>query len=94
MKGTHLARLALDLGRVLVPMKGMHLEVERFDARKADLLSEGDLFYLVLDGEVVLDLPQKAFVHLRSGEATSVPAGTPHTLSPIEAVILLSARPT
>ncbi|GBD40352.1 hypothetical protein HRbin38_00207 [bacterium HR38] len=77
----HLLRLARE-GRVEVPgvpVRGYTLvgEEERQDMA----------FYLVLEGELVIDLPQGQYLHLKRGEAARVTE--PHRLVPVERVVLL-----
>ena len=77
----HLLRLARE-GRVEVPgvpVRGYTLvgEEEREDMA----------FYLVLEGELVIDLPQGQYLHLKRGEAARVTE--PHRLVPVERAGLL-----
>ncbi|GAA6742724.1 cupin domain-containing protein [Thermus antranikianii] len=77
----HLLRLARE-GRVEVPgvpVRGYTLvgEEEREDMA----------FYLVLEGELVIDLPQGQYLHLKRGEAARVTE--PHRLVPVERAVLL-----
>ncbi|ETN87888.1 hypothetical protein CSW37_06435 [Thermus scotoductus] len=77
----HLLRLARE-GKVEVPgvpVRGYTLvgEEERQDMA----------FYLVLEGELVIDLPQGQYLHLKRGEAARVTE--PHRLVPVERVVLL-----
>ncbi|WP_135257089.1 hypothetical protein [Thermus caldilimi] len=77
----HLLRLARE-GRVEVPgvpVRGYTLvgEEER----------QGMAFYLVLEGELVIDLPQGQYLHLKRGEAARVTE--PHRLVPVERAVLL-----
>ena len=47
-------------------------------------------WYVCLSGEVLLDLPHGAFVHLRTGETARLEAGMTRTLTPVrEATVLL-----
>ncbi|MFX8106500.1 hypothetical protein ABTK92_19335, partial [Acinetobacter baumannii] len=71
----HLLRLARE-GKVEVPgvpVRGYTLvgEEERQDMA----------FYLVLEGELVIDLPQGQYLHLKRGEAARVTE--PHRLVPV-----------
>ncbi|QWK22472.1 hypothetical protein [Thermus antranikianii] len=77
----HLLRLARE-GKVEVPgvpVRGYTLvgEEEREDMA----------FYLVLEGELVIDLPQGQYLHLKRGEAARVTE--PHRLVPVERAVLL-----
>lgn len=77
----HLLRLARE-GRVEVP--GLPL--------RAYALKEGEerfqkAFYLLLEGELVIDLPEGRYLHLRRGEGAWV--GEPHRLLPVERAVLL-----
>ncbi|GAA5337188.1 hypothetical protein [Thermus antranikianii] len=77
----HLLRLARE-GKVEVPgvpVRGYTLvgEEERQDRA----------FYLVLEGELVIDLPQGQYLHLKRGEAARVTE--PHRLVPVERAVLL-----
>ncbi|WP_105317224.1 hypothetical protein [Thermus tenuipuniceus] len=77
----HLLRLARE-GKVEVPgvpVRGYTLvgEEERQDMA----------FYLVLEGELVIDLPQGQYLHLKKGEAARVTE--PHRLVPVERVVLV-----
>lgn len=42
--------------------------------------------YLLLEGEVVIDLPDKSYLHLRRGEAAHLEG--PHLISPIDPSII------
>ena len=47
----------------------------------------GPAFYLLLEGELVVDLPEGRYLHLRRGEAARVTE--PHRLLPVERAVLL-----
>ena len=47
--------------------------------------------YLVLTGELLVDLPDGSYLHLRQGEAADVEG--PHALSPIEEAVVLTWKP-
>jgi len=74
----HLVRLAKKQGEVRFPdVKGFrtvwleHPE-EVTEAR----------MYLLLEGEIVIDLPDHTYLHLRRGEAAHL--GGPHKITPID----------
>ncbi|WP_018111525.1 hypothetical protein [Thermus igniterrae] len=78
----HLLRLARE-GRVEVPglpVQAYALEGESERAGEA-------VFYLLLEGELVIDLPQGRYLHLRRGEAARI--SEPHRLLPVERAVLL-----
>ena len=47
----------------------------------------GPAFCLLLEGELVVDLPEGRYLHLRRGEAARVTE--PHRLLPVERAVLL-----
>ncbi|GLV49122.1 hypothetical protein TJA_22240 [Thermus sp. LT1-2-5] len=47
----------------------------------------GTAFYLLLEGELVIDLPEGRYLHLRKGEAAWVKE--PHRLLPVAQAVLL-----
>ncbi len=53
---------------------------------RAPKVGEG-AFYLVLEGELLIDLPQGAYLHLRRGEGARVFG--PHHLVPVEGAVVL-----
>ena len=61
------------------------LEVRRLTA--AQTRGEGRALYLLVAGELLIDLPDGRYLHLRAGEAADVD-GT-HALSPIEEAVVL-----
>lgn len=77
----HLLRLAREEKVEVpgVPVRGYTL-VEKEER-------EDMAFYLVLEGELVIDLPQGQYLHLKRGEAARVTE--PHRLVPVERVVLL-----
>lgn len=77
----HLLRLARE-GKVEVP--GVPVRAYPLDREEG---REGKGFYLVLEGELVIDLPQGQYLHLKRGEAAWVTE--PHRLVPVERVVLL-----
>ncbi|GGM98341.1 hypothetical protein GCM10007092_10210 [Thermus composti] len=44
-------------------------------------------FYLLLEGELVIDLPEGRYLHLKRGEAAWITE--PHRLLPVEGAVLL-----
>ena len=48
---------------------------------------EESAFYLLLEGELVMDLPEGRYLHLRPGEAAWV--REPHRLLPVKRAVLL-----
>ncbi len=80
----HLLRLARE-GEVGWP--GLPLKAYPLEARAE---RDGGAFYLVLEGEVVVDLPEGAYLHLRPGEAAWIKA--PHVLLPVGRVVILEVR--
>lgn len=77
----HLLRLARE-GKVEVP--GM--AVRAYSLTREEERGEGG-FYLVLEGELVIDLPQGRYLHLKRGEAARVTE--PHRLVPVERAVVL-----
>jgi hypothetical protein len=74
------------------PLEGVSVTTMFLTEPRSELL-EVEVFYLALEGQVVLDLPSEAgpgeFVHLRKLETIKVSKGTRVALSPIgEAVVL------
>ncbi|WP_027480579.1 hypothetical protein [Deinococcus pimensis] len=86
----HLVRLAKATPNAPVALPGtdgrmtsVHLATRLPDAPL-------DRWYVCLAGEVLVDLPYGAFVHLRAGETARVTAGTARTLTPVrEATVLV-----
>ncbi|AEB10872.1 hypothetical protein [Marinithermus hydrothermalis] len=78
----HLARLARAQGEVTLPaapaFRAVHL-VQRAAVDEKRL-------YILLEGELVIDLPDGSYLHLKPGEAAQVPA--PHVLVPIEEAVI------
>ena len=93
MKGTNLVSVANSQRTDLpFPLEGVQVTTLFLLEPRTELL-EVEVFFLALEGQVVLDLPSAAgpgeFVHLRKGEAVKVAAGTRAVLSPVgEAVVL------
>lgn len=77
----HLLRLARE-GRVEVP--GLAVRAYLLTQEEG---REGAGFYLVLEGELVVDLPEGRYLHLKRGEAARVTE--PHRLLPVERAVLL-----
>jgi hypothetical protein len=98
MKGINLVSVAHSQRTDLpFPLEGVNVTTLFLTAPRTETL-EVEVFYLALEGQVVLDLPSNAgpgeFVHLRKGEAVKVLAGTQAVLSPVgEAVVLRIATP-
>ncbi|WP_040684426.1 hypothetical protein [Thermus aquaticus] len=77
----HLLRLARE-GKVEVP----GLPLRAYTLKGPEEGREG-AFYLLLEGELVIDLPEGRYLHLRRGEAAWV--REPHRLLPVERAVLL-----
>ncbi|WP_022798376.1 hypothetical protein [Thermus islandicus] len=77
----HLLRLARE-GVVEVP--GVPLRAYALTAPEGP--REG-AFYLLLEGELVIDLPEGRYLHLRRGEGAVV--REPHRLLPVAGAVLL-----
>jgi len=77
----HLLRLARE-GQVEVP--GLPLKAYTL---KAPEEREESAFYLILEGELVIDLPEGRYFHLRRGEGAWVQE--PHRLLPVERAVLM-----
>ncbi len=78
----HLVRLARAQGEVTLPaVPGF--QAVRLVARRA---VEEKRLYILLAGELVIDLPDGSYLHLKPGEAAQVPA--PHVLVPIEEAVV------
>lgn len=74
----HLIRLSKAHGETGFP------EVPGFRSywlREPQQVQEARL-YLLLEGEVVIDLPDQSYLHLRRGEAAHLSG--PHTITPID----------
>jgi mannose-6-phosphate isomerase-like protein (cupin superfamily) len=87
MKGTHLARVArAQHAGFRVPLEGVLTETLWMTTPSTENITSQTIF-LVLEGEVVVDLPDD-FVHLRRGEAVTL---EPQTVkfSPVEMCVLL-----
>ncbi|HGY09502.1 MAG TPA: hypothetical protein ENK37_05550 [Oceanithermus profundus] len=65
------------------------MEVRRLAAPAAQ--AEGRVLYLVLAGELLVDLPDGRYLHLHRGDAADVDG--PHALSPIEEAVVLAWKP-
>ena len=93
MKGTNLVSVVRSQRTDLpFPLEGVRVTTLFLTEPRTELLAV-EVFFLALEGQVVLDLPSAAgpgeFVHLRKGEAVKVLAGTRAVLSPVgEAVVL------
>ncbi|GIW24616.1 hypothetical protein [Meiothermus sp.] len=78
----HLVRLAKKQGEARFP------GLEGF---RAYLLSQPESvqearMYVLLEGEVVIDLPDQSYLHLRKGEAAYL--DQPHRISPIDPSVI------
>ena len=83
-----LAELA-SAGRFNLPgWPGM--EVRRLTA--VETRGGGRAFYLLVAGELLVDLPDGSYLHLRPGEAADVEGA--HALSPIEEAVVLEWTPS
>ncbi|WP_152640232.1 hypothetical protein [Thermus filiformis] len=81
----HLKRLAKEKE---VRFPGVeHLRV--YEAREREERT-GEFVYVVLEGEVVIDLPDGRYLHLRPFEAAHLTG--PHLLLPVERALLLEIR--
>ncbi|GIW35376.1 hypothetical protein [Meiothermus sp.] len=83
----HLVRLAKRLGEARFP------GLEGFRAyllTQPEQVSEARL-YLLLEGEVVIDLPDQNYLHLRKGEAAHLQQ--PHLISPIDPSVIAVWEP-
>ncbi|MCS6868240.1 MAG: hypothetical protein NZ846_06700 [Thermus sp.] len=78
----HLLRLARE-GVVEVP----GLPVRAYALREEEARSGQGVFYVVLEGELVIDLPEGRYLHLKRGEGAKV--SEPHRLLPVEKAVLL-----
>jgi mannose-6-phosphate isomerase-like protein (cupin superfamily) len=91
MKGVNLARVARAQAPgtpLAVPLTGASIEVVRLHSPLPDD-EQREVFYLALEGELVVDMPLGQFAHLTPGDSVTVPAGTSRRLCPVgEAVIL------
>jgi len=52
----------------------------------------GRYLYVLLSGELLIDLPDGRYLHLHSGDAAQTEAG--HTLTPIEEAVVLEWKPS
>lgn len=78
----HLIRLAKAQGEARFPgVKGFRSYV----LKAPEEVTEARM-YLLLEGEVVVDLPDKSYLHLRRGEAAHLEG--PHLLTPIDPSVL------
>jgi hypothetical protein len=78
----HLVRLARRQGEARFP------SIEGF---RSYLLTQPEqvgeaCLYVLLEGEVVIDLPDKSYLHLRKGEAAHLRG--PHLISPIDPSVI------
>ncbi|WP_038058399.1 hypothetical protein [Thermus amyloliquefaciens] len=80
----HLLRLARE-GRVEVP--GLPVRAYSLALEASQEERQGQGFYLVLEGELVIDLPGGRYLHLKRGEAAQVTE--PHRLVPVERAVIL-----
>lgn len=87
MKGTHLARVArAQQAGFRLPLEGVRVETIWLSAPHLEKLTSQTVF-VALEGEVVVDLASD-FVHLRRGEAVTLPAMEAQ-FSPVEMCVLL-----
>jgi hypothetical protein len=98
MKGINLVSVAHSQRTDLpFPLEGVNVTTLFLTEPRTEML-EVEVFYMALEGQVVLDLPSNAgpgeFVHLRKGEAVKVSAGTRAVLSPVGEAVVLQVRQT
>jgi hypothetical protein len=78
----HLIRLAKAQGEARFPgVEGFRSYV----LKEPEDVQESRM-YVLLEGEVVIDLPDKTYLHLRRGEAAHLDG--PHLLTPIDPSVL------
>lgn len=78
----HLIRLAKAQGEARFPgVEGFRSYV----LKESEEVQEPRI-YVLLEGEVVIDLPDKTYLHLRRGEAAHLDG--PHLLTPIDPSVL------
>lgn len=78
----HLVRLAKRQGEARFP------DLEGFRAyllTQPEQVNEARM-YVLLEGEVVIDLPDQSYLHLRKGEAAHLEQ--PHLISPIDSSVI------
>jgi len=78
----HLVRLAKRLGEARFPGIG---GFRSYLLTQPEQVYESRM-YVVLEGEVVIDLPDKSYLHLRKGEAAHLEAS--HQISPIDPSVI------
>jgi hypothetical protein len=80
---------APDGGSLAVPLDGVRVEALHLTRPLDEAGRLEACLYVALEGEVVVDLPVGAFVHLRPGESATVEAGTARRLSPVGSAVVL-----
>ncbi|ADV68338.1 hypothetical protein [Deinococcus maricopensis] len=85
----HLVRLAQATPDTRVALPGSAALAALHVTRKTPDAPSG-AWYVLLDGELVLDLPGGQFAHLRAGETYFVPDGAACTLTPVGAATILT----
>ncbi|MER3444254.1 MAG: hypothetical protein C4333_09110 [Meiothermus sp.] len=83
----HLVRMAKAQGQARFP------GVEGFEARvlRAPEAVDEARMYLVLEGELIIDLPDRSYLHLRRNEAAHLQH--PHNLVPVESAVVVVWKP-
>ncbi len=88
----NLIDLAKAAGGSLKQVPGTALEVEAIE-RAAEQTLDHDLWLLVLQGEVIVDLPHGDFRHLKVGDSLTLVAGLRLSLTPLRATVVLRGCP-
>lgn len=83
----HLVRMARAQGQARFP------GVEGFETRilRAPEAVEETRLYLVLEGELIIDLPDRSYLHLRRNEAAHLQQ--PHNLVPVDSAVVVVWKP-
>jgi hypothetical protein len=83
----HLVRMSKAQGRARFP------GVEGFEARvvRAPEAVGESRMYLVLEGELIIDLPDESYLHLRRNEAAHLQQ--PHKLVPVDSAVVVVWKP-
>lgn len=84
----NLLQLARSGGGRPQAVPGRPLEVHAVPAGYEET-PDGPLWLLLLEGELILDLPFGDFRLLKPGDSLTVPAGTPLAYQPVEASVVL-----
>lgn len=90
MEPLNLINLARAAGGGLRPVPGTDFDVQAVLSPSKQTLARG-LWLLVLQGELVVDLPHGDFRHLKRGDSLQLTAGLEVTLTPIGDTVLLRA---